>query len=87
MKLKRHKFLKTHLLIGCMLYCFVPVSTFATGLSSIDNKTLIHMEKVYSESGPGLDFTVVGKSLLVKQTIQKISTAPLKISCFSTWFF
>ena len=80
MKLKSRKLFKVQKLIVCMLYCFLPVSAFAADLSPIDNKTLINLEKIFVESGPGLDFTVVGKSLLVKQTIEKVSTAQLKIS-------
>ncbi len=63
-----------------MFLGFLPASTFAADLTPIDNKTLINLEKIFVETGPGLDFTVIGKSLLVENTIQKVSTAPLKIS-------
>ena len=79
MKSKNRKLFRVQKLAWYMFF-FLPVSTFAADLSPIDNKTLINMEKIFVESGPGLDFTVVGKSLLMKQTIEKVSTAQLKIS-------
>ena len=63
-----------------VLVCFLPCSAFASDLSSIENKTLPGLEKVFIESGPGLDFVLVGKSLLEGQSIQKISRTRLKIS-------
>ena len=38
------------------------------------------LEKIFVESGPGLDFTLVGKSLLVDKNIQKVSKTRLEIS-------
>jgi hypothetical protein len=64
----------------CMLFCFLPLSASASDLSPIDNNNLIALEKIFLESGPGLDFIMVGKSLLEDQSIQKISTARLKIT-------
>jgi len=64
----------------CILYCSLPLSAFASDLTPIENKNLVNLEKIFLESGPGLDFTVVGKSLLVDQKIEKVSTAELKIS-------
>jgi len=63
-----------------ILLYFLPVSAYASNLSSIENKTLINLEKIFHESGPDLDFTMVGKSLLVDQSIEKVSKARLKIS-------
>ena len=63
-----------------IFFYFLPFSAFASDLSSIENKALINLEKIFHESGPGLDFTIVGKSLLVDQSIQKVSTTQLKIS-------
>ncbi len=63
-----------------MLCCFLPISAFASDLSSVENNSLINLEKIFLESGPGLDFTLVGKSLLKDKTIQKISKARLEIS-------
>ena len=64
----------------CMIFCFLPLSVFASDLSPIENKNLINLGKIFIESGPGLDFTVVGKSLLVDQTIQKVSKTRVDIS-------
>jgi hypothetical protein len=64
----------------CMLFCFLPLSASASDLPHIDNNNLIALEKIFLESGPGLDFIMVGKSLLENQSIQKISTARLKIT-------
>lgn len=80
MKPKSQKLFRVQRLALCMLFCFLPLSAFASDLSPIDNKTLINFEKVFLGSGPGLDFTLVGKSLLVDQTIQKISKTRLEIS-------
>ena len=78
--LQNKSFLRiTKLTIG-VLAGLLPLSVFASQLVPIENKTLSSLEKVFLESGPGLGFTVIGKSLLVDQTIQKISKARLKIS-------
>ena len=42
--------------------------------------SLATAERVFAETGPGLEFTVIGKSLLGDQTIQKTSKTQLKIS-------
>ena len=80
MKFRSQNLLRAQGLALCILFCFLPLSAFASDLSSIENKTLISLEKIFLESGPGLDFTLVGKSLLVDQTIQKVSTTRLQIS-------
>jgi len=80
MNIKIQKIIRIPRLVLCLLVCSLPLSVFASNLSSIENKNQIIFEKVFFESGPGLDFTMVGKSLLVDQKIQKISTARLKIS-------
>ena len=80
MKPKSQKRFSVQGLVWCMLYCFLPLSAFASDLSPIENKTLINLEKVFIGSGPGLDFTLVGKSLLVDQNIQKVSKTRLEIS-------
>jgi hypothetical protein len=80
MNIKIQKIIRVPGLVLCLLFCFLPLSIFASNLSSIENKNHIIFEKVFFESGPGLDFTVVGKSLLVDQKIQKTSTSRLKIS-------
>jgi len=80
MKPKSQKLFRVQDLMLCMLFCFLPFSAFAFDLSPIDNKALTNLEKVFLGSGPGLDFTLVGKSLLVGQNIQKVSKARLEIS-------
>ena len=80
MKLKNQKFFGFPKWAIVILFCFLPIAASASDLTSIENKTLISLEKVFLESGPGLDFTMVGKSLLVDQTIQKTSTARLEIA-------
>jgi len=80
MKLKSQNLFKVQGLALCILFCFPPHSAFAFDLSPIENKTLINFEKIFLESGPGLDFTLVGKSLLVDQNIQKVSKTRLEIS-------
>jgi hypothetical protein len=80
MKLRSQNLLRVQGLMLYLLVCYLPLSAFASDLSSIDNKTLISLEKIFLESGPGLDFTLVGESLLVDQTIQKVSKTRLKIS-------
>lgn len=80
MILKNQRCYKIRFLVLGMLFCFLPFSAFASDLSPIDNKNLIRMEKVFLGAGPGLDFTMAGKSLLVDQTIQKVSKTRLEIS-------
>ena len=63
-----------------MFFCLPPLHTLASDFSSIENKTSTNLKKIFLETGPGLDFTMVGKSLLVDQKIQKVSKALLKIS-------
>lgn len=75
----QRRFIIQFMVLG-MLLCFPPLSAFASDLSPIDNKNLINLEKVFLGSGPGLDFTMIGKSLLVDRKIQKISKTRLKIS-------
>ena len=80
MKLKSHNLSKVQGLALGLIFCFLPHSAFACDLSPIENKTIMSLEKIYVESGPGLDFTLVGKSLLVDQSLQKISKTRLEIS-------
>ena len=80
MKLRSQNLLRAQGLMLCLLVCYLPLSALAFDLSSIENKTLISLEKIFLESSPGLDITLVGKSLLVNRTIQKVSKARLKIS-------
>jgi hypothetical protein len=80
MKPKSQNLFRAQGLALCMLLCFLPHSAFAFDLSPIENKTLINFEKIFLESGPGLDFTLAGKSLLVDQNIQKVSKTRLEIS-------
>jgi len=80
MKPKSQKLIRVQGLVLCILVCFLPLAAFASDLSPIENKTLINLKRVFLGSGPGLDFTLVGKSLLVDQTIQKVSKTRLKIS-------
>ena len=74
------KFFKVLVPLLSSIFCYLPLSAFASDLSPIENKSLINLEKIFSESGPGLDFTVIGKSLLVGKTIEKSNTVQLKIS-------
>jgi hypothetical protein len=80
LKSKDQNLFPTPVMVAAMLFCLLPIHTFASDLSSIENKTSTNLEKIFLETGPGLDFTLVGKSLLVDQTIQKISKTRLKIS-------
>jgi hypothetical protein len=80
LKLQNQNFFAMPAMVIGMLFCFLPIHTFASDFSSIENKTSTTLEKVFLEAGPGLDFTMVGGSLLVDQTIQKISKTRLKIS-------
>ena len=80
MKPKNLKLFAIPTRVATILFCLLPLHTFASDFSSIENKTSTNLEKVFLEASPGLDFTLVGKSLLVDQTIQKTSKTRLKIS-------
>jgi len=80
MKFKSQNLIRVQGLALCLLLCFLPHSAIAFDLSPIENKTIMSLEKIFVESGPGLDFTLVGKSLLVDKKIKKVSKTRLEIS-------
>lgn len=80
MILKSQNLSKVQGLTLCLMVCFLPHSAIAFDLSPIENNSTMSLEKIFVESGPGLGFTLVGKSLLVDQSIQKVSKARLEVS-------
>jgi hypothetical protein len=80
MKLKIQNLYRVQRLALCLIFGFLPHSVFASDLSPVENNSTMSLEKIFVESGPGLDFTLVGKSLLVDQNINKVSKTRLEIS-------
>lgn len=63
-----------------LILCVLPLQLFASEFSPVSNKTLKDFETVYSETGKGLNFTVIGKSLLAGKRLERTSRAQLSVS-------
>ena len=60
--------------------CLFPLSLPASDLSPIGNNALKDFEPVYSKTDPGVQFTVIGRSVLTEKILEPVSRAQLFIS-------
>jgi len=65
---------------ACLVVCMFPLRLPASEFSPIANKILKDFETVYSDTAPGLNFTIIGESFLTGKQLKETSRAPLKIS-------
>ena len=65
---------------ACLVVCMFPHRLPASEFSPIANKILKDFETVYSDTAPGLNFTVIGESFLTGKKLKETSRAPLKTS-------
>lgn len=65
------------LLFTILLFPPRPIS--ASGLSSVNHKSINGFETVYSQTSRGLGFQIIGESLLIKKRVKRLSRVQLKV--------
>jgi hypothetical protein len=66
-----------------MIVCFLLImarSTFAKSFSDVAATSLTDFETIYERTGPGIQFTVVGESLIENHALKKVSEKKLSLS-------
>jgi len=76
----RHPLLRLLFVLPFAISLISPPSNSASEFSSVEHKSLTGFEKIYSHTSRGLDFQIIGESLLVEKRRKEVSRVSLKIS-------